>query len=588
MGKQQEQGWLEQLVGGINGAIALVIEIVGFIVAFRGDHYLFATICGVLFALTLLLVCIHVVFARTSIPDPINKKEAYRFKKFRPLAIAGIGLILILSVAMFVYEPSRSFMVTGFTGLSTPTPLALLPAQPDETLLIITDFDNRSGGKIGVDPAQRIYNLINEKLPGSNLKLRVEQYHQPMKDSSEARRVLKAYGATILIWGWYDQVGAEPSVEVDKDRIKLSNPNSPEFNLATPESFVIRFTEEIPAQAGYTSFFALGMMQLQLGINDVAKDFFTQAIDSAQIARTGAVNPWEALMWRGNIYSWSGEQDLAILDYTEALTLHPHREGYYNRGVAYHDQGKYDLAIADYNQAIADYNQAIEIDPKFKEAYIGRGAAYTDQGNYDLAIADYNKAIEIGLKSKEVYFGRGTAYAAQGKYDLSIADYNKAIEIDPNYKEAYLGRGNNYSDQRQYDLAIADYTRVIEIDSKYPRAYSNRGVAYSIQGQYDLAIADYNQAIEIDSNYAAAYANRGRAYADQRKFDEAIDNYKTAIALDPKDPYTYCALGIAYTQIGDFPSAISNLEQGVQLDTKSKYPWCKAALDNARLGTPIP
>jgi tetratricopeptide (TPR) repeat protein len=578
--KQQEQGWLEWIKNSpqqLLGVIALVTAIIGFVNLFSGNYYRGFTITGFVGLAALFYLCLKVAFAR----DQANLGRPLRFdQSHRRIALLGIVVIPAIAVALVAFEPSRSFMATGITGLPTPTPLALSAAQPGETLLIITDFDNRSGGKIGVDPAQRIYNLISEKLPGSNLKLRVEQYHQPMKDSAEARRVLKDYGATILIWGWYDQIGAEPTIELDKNSIKLNNPDLPEFNLATPESFVIRFTEEIPAQAGYTAFFTLGMMQYQLGINDVAKEFFTQAVDSAQVARTGAVNPWEALMWRGNIYSWSGEQDLAILDYTEALALYPHREGYFNRSNAYLAQDKYDLAIA-------DYNQAIEIDSKYKEAYGNRGHTYAALGQYDLAIADYTKSIEIDSKYAWAYVDRGIAYGAQGKYDLAIADFNKALAIDLDNEDAYFNRGNTYGAQRNYEAAIADYTKTIEIDPNYKEAYASRGVAYKAQHKYDLAVADFDKVIKIAPGFAGYYTGRGNVYADWRKFNEAIADYQKSISLDPA-PYTYCVLGITYTKIGDFPSAISNLEQGVQLDIKSEYPWCKTALDNARLGTPTP
>ncbi len=60
-----------------------------------------------------------------------------------------------------------------------------------------------------------------------------------------------------------------------------------------------------------------------------------------------------------------------------------------------------------------------------------------------------------------------------------------------------------------------------------------------------------------------------------------------SISINPS-PYTYCVLGITYTKIGNFGLAVYNLEKGVEMDIDSKYPWCKAALDNARLGTPTP
>ncbi len=410
------------------------------------------------------------------------------------IQIPGWALVVgAISIAIGFVLTGLAISV-GPSLLPTPsplsTPVAFSVASPDETLLVIADFDNRAGSRVNIDPAQRIYNLITEKLPGQNIKLRVEQYHVSIKDTAEAHRVLKAYGATLLIWGWYDQIGAEPAIELDKDKIRLANPKSPEFSLATPESFVIRFTREIPAQVGYTAFFALGMMQFQLGVTEIAQKFFTQAIDSARETGTGAINPWEALMWRGNIYVWSREYGLAITDYSEALNLHPHKEGYFNRGSAYGGQDQYDLAIA-------DYSKAIEIDPTDKGAYFNRGIAYWGQDQYDLAIADYSKAIELDLAYKNAYFTRGSAYRELGQYDLAIADYSKAIELDPNFAGAYVGRGNVYADGGKFSEAIADYQKSISLDPS-PYAYCVMGITYTKKGDFASAIAALEEGVKLD------------------------------------------------------------------------------------------
>ncbi len=557
--------WLKNLPDGVKGAIALVIAIVGFIVVFRDNPYLYVTVSGALFLATLLGLCLYIAFAKRSssiqlAKEPPEGVKLPRYeKKHRVLAYVGIATIPIVVAAILYFPRSRSVVVTGITGRPPPTPFVFSPAQPDETLLIIADFDNRSAGQIGVDPAQRIYNLIAEKLPGSNVKLRVEQYHQPIKDTAEARGVLKAHGATILIWGWFDQIGAEPNIELDEERIKLSNPNSPEFSLATPESFVIRFTQEIPAQAGYTAFFALGMMQYQLGATDVAKEFFSQAIASTQEATTSAVNPWEALMWRGNIYFWGGEYNLAIADLTKSLELHSHREGYHNRGWSH-------IYLGNYTAALADFNEAVKVDAGYTDAYYGRGVAYRRSGNYAAAIADQTKVIKIDPNYAGAYYSRALAYDAQGKYDLAIADYTKVIEIDPNYNSAYFNRGSAYGTIGEYDKSVADFSIVIEREPQNQYAYFGRGYTYGALGKYDLAIADYTEAIRIDLKYKEAYFSRAAAYGAQGKHDLAIADYTQAIAIDPDYEDAYANRGLVYRLVGNYEAAIRDHDRSIELD----------------------
>ena len=95
---------------------------------------------------------------------------------------------------------------------------------------------------------------------------------------------------------------------------------------------------------------------------------------------------------------------------------------FYNRGIAYSDQGLHD-------RAIQDYDKAIELKPDFADAYNNRGNAYADKGAYDRAIQDYDKAIELKPDFADAYNNRGNAYADKGAYDRAIQDYDKAIEL---------------------------------------------------------------------------------------------------------------------------------------------------------------
>lgn len=102
---------------------------------------------------------------------------------------------------------------------------------------------------------------------------------------------------------------------------------------------------------------------------------------------------------------------------------------YSTRGLAYHNKG-------DHNRAIADFNKAIKIQPNSAKAYLGRGLTYHKKGEYAQAIADCNKAIKNNPNLAEAYSVRGLAYYKKGDYNWAIADLKKALEIDPNHQFA--------------------------------------------------------------------------------------------------------------------------------------------------------
>ena len=372
----------------------------------------------------------------------------------------------------------------------TATPLAFPPVRGDEVLIVVARLDDRSGGKYsGIDPAQRVYNTIDEKARTQAQPIRVELLHEVVVDSYQARTRLEVYKATLLVWGWYDAIGTQPIIEINKERLGLSK-RGKEISLATPEEVVFRFREELPEQASYLTFLSLGLLRVGEEAWVQARDLFTSAIESLPQRVEASTNPWEAYVWRGNVYSWLGEYDLAIPDYSKCLEFNPHREGFFNRGAAYGAKGNYDAAIA-------DYTKAIEIDDQYKEAYFSRGTTYMDKRNYDAAIADCTKAIEIDDQYEEAYFNRGVAYGAKGNYDAAIADYTKAIEIAPQDKEAYFNRGGIYFDKLDYDAAISDNTTAIEIDPKYADTYYNRGLAYEQSGKTAEATADFEEYLRL-------------------------------------------------------------------------------------------
>ena len=61
-------------------------------------------------------------------------------------------------------------------------------------------------------------------------------------------------------------------------------------------------------------------------------------------------------------------------------------------------------------------------------AYNNRGAAYYDIGKYELAVSDYTKSLEIDPTDDMAYNNRGNAYVAIGKEKQAISDYTNAIE----------------------------------------------------------------------------------------------------------------------------------------------------------------
>ena len=222
-------------------------------------------------------------------------------------------------------------------------------------------------------------------------------------------------------------------------------------------------------------------------------------------------------VWKNNMTLW----DDVINQYPSVP------QAYYNRGIVFMNENKY-------NQALDDFNKAIELDPNKVKAYNNRGIIFYNQNKYNQALDDYNKALELDSNQVEIYINRGFLFNNEKKYDQALNDFNKAIQLDPNKVEAYINRGIVFINEKKYDQALNDYNKAIELDANNAQAYYNKGNVYFNEKKYDEAIINYSKAIGLRNDFFKAYYGRGLAKYYSGKKDAACEDLKQAADLGYK------------------------------------------------------
>ena len=295
---------------------------------------------------------------------------------------------------------------------------------------------------------------------------------------------------------------------------------------------------------------------------------------------------------RGLAWHDKGEADRAIADFTEAIRVDPkYEEAYNNRGGVWDEKREYDRAIADFNEAIrlnpnatayynrggawkakgefdraiGDYDQVIKLSPNHAAAYNNRALIWRDKYDFDRAIADFGQAIRLAPKWALPYNNRGNAFNDIGEFDRAIMDFNEAIRINPKFAEAYIDRGNSFREMGQFETAISDSTEAIRLNPKEPAFYNNRGLAFCAKGELDLAIYDYDDAIRLDPKYTQAYFNRGEAWRLKGDLDRAVADQDEAIRIDPSSPAAYVTRGTTFRYRGEFGRALADYDEGFRL-----------------------
>ena len=92
------------------------------------------------------------------------------------------------------------------------------------------------------------------------------------------------------------------------------------------------------------------------------------------------------------------------------------------------------------DKAIVDYTSAIDLAPKYHEAYSNRARAWARKGEFQKAIEDYNRVLNIYSQDSSAIFYRGFAYSKLGDYERAFSDYKKVVKLDPKWAEESFNR----------------------------------------------------------------------------------------------------------------------------------------------------
>lgn len=208
-------------------------------------------------------------------------------------------------------------------------------------------------------------------------------------------------------------------------------------------------------------------------------------------------------------------------------------ERHYARGNEFANAGRTEEAILSYTQAVAK-------NPRHARAIYNRGAAYLQQKRYDLATEAADTLLRLVAPGDPPYlltgahFIRGIARLESGQPEPAIEDLGRVISLDPGVVEAYIRRAQALETLGRGAEAAEDRARASELAKSDPLPSYNEGSALIAAGRHREAVDALTRAIERKPDFAQAYVNRGVAYerlgetekarADQSKARELLEH----------------------------------------------------------------
>ncbi|MET0710276.1 MAG: tetratricopeptide repeat protein [Tardiphaga sp.] len=160
-----------------------------------------------------------------------------------------------------------------------------------------------------------------------------------------------------------------------------------------------------------------------------------EAPAAALAASDSRTNPKESQLHAGRAQTLAqaGKTDEALAEFNIALDLDPHNaKAFYNRGLLYQADKKYELAIADFTSANG-------LTPQQADPLLGRATCYLALGKAKEAAADLDEAVQASPQNGQLWVARGAAYEKLGARDKAAESYSRAMLLRPKDDAARSG-----------------------------------------------------------------------------------------------------------------------------------------------------
>ncbi len=536
-----------------------------------------------------------------------------------PLVIAAALLMLVASRR----APTPALRRRALVGLLVIAALGLAYGAwtivdrlqpPSRFIIAVAAFDGSKAGR-QIDFARRIEQALATDLAAAAADVQIVRLSEVVPDAPTALARAREKKAALLIWGWYDDAGVSPQVEIADVPLfqhtalglaPLANAVSGAGRLAIAPAVSLRdvtrfvrapalmpavdlFVKDGPQQMTYVSTALLGYVFYAKGDLPQALAFFDKALANAQASADFLVGRETIHFQRAALLYRQRQVDAAVSDLEQALALQPDfYEAHVNLALAYSEQC---TPLWQIEPALAQAAAAVRLRPNDAAAHRLLADLTFQAGDAAAALPEAQTAVRLQADSADAQALLATIAASAGQSDVAAAAQRQALQLrqaataapaDPvtaqvALGDAYLAAGDNAA-------ALAAFQAAVKQAPTNVSALHGLGNAYFAAGQIEEAIAAYLAWAQAAPDDPDPRLLLGILYSQQHKFQEAQDRLQEASRLTPCQEAAHLLMGQIYFQQQDMAQAASAYQAALAINPRRAAAWYVVGVLRWQLG----
>jgi serine/threonine-protein kinase len=486
--------------------------------------------------------------------------------------------------------------LVGLVGVAGGRWLATSPSVGGDGLVVaVGQFDGREATR-RVDFGRRIFEELQAELRNVEAAVSVVRTNEVYADAAQARAAGAAQAATLVIWGWYDDEGVSPHLEVlDAPSfgpeipflIRRAEAAAPGEAASVPTlgevtslvrvpamiSDVDLFVEDGPQQMAAVSAAILGLSFYLDGELDRALSLFDRALQPGQEGE--AIEGQAAIhFYRAAALYQQNDIPSAIADLEQAVELDPALSAaHHNLAIAYAATCEPEPQL---DRALEEAEQAARLAPDEAASHLLLGSLYLQAARLDEALEVTEEAQQREADNPTVYSLLAEVQAALGNEAEALAAWQQGLTLsesgaasEPDSADAHLTLGDALVAAGEYERALEAYQTAQRLDPSNPAALWGLGNAHYWKGDLAESEQAYLEWAEMEPESGAPLLLLGLLYREQERVDEAIPMLRRAGELSPCDPDPPLLLGGIFWQEEQYAEAVTAYERAVALDPEN-------------------